>query len=440
MRQKTTQLIKKFKLTFFTLIALWATGANIAWATSAPPQPSLAPMLEEAVPAVVHIATVRHRPEGPGEGPAGGQGSGVIVDAQKGLVLTNWHVLNGADEVLVMLHDKRTFPAKILGGDPPTDVALLQIPAESLKAMPLGNSDKLNVGDYVLAIGNPFGLSQTVTSGIVSALGRSELGIEGYEDFIQTDASINPGNSGGALINLKGELVGINTAILGPNGTNVGLGFAIPISMAENIMQQLLTYGEVKRGLLGIAAQPLTPELAEALSVKGKQGALIAHVIPDSPAELAGVRPGDVVVALNDREIVSANELRNRLSLAGIETDVRLKLLRAGKPETLTIRVEDPREYRSRLARIHPALTGLELRPFEDVLPNHGKVKGLQIISLHDGAPAARFGLRPLDIITDVNQESVTSIEELSNVINKNSAAGLFRVVRGPSATFVVMK
>ena len=279
--------------------------------------PSLAPLIERVTPAVVNVSVrgavaakrnrlpddPRFRPffDTPPPTPREFQavGSGVIVDAEAGYVLTNSHVIANAEEIGVTLRDGRHFEAKRIGSDPESDVAVIQIPAEGLIALPRGDSDALRVGDYVVAIGNPFGLQNTVTAGIVSAKGRAGLGIEGYEDFIQTDASINPGNSGGALITLAGELVGINTAIIGPGGGNVGIGFAIPINMAESLMAQLIAHGEIRRGVIGIRIQDMTPDLAEAFGVESASGAVIANVVSDSPAEVAGLTSGDIIVAVN---------------------------------------------------------------------------------------------------------------------------------------------
>jgi len=266
-------------------------------------------------------------------------GSGVIVDAAKGYVLTNGHVAEHATRIEVTTKDNRHFKAKLLGRDPDTDIAVLQISDGNLTSVPIGDSDHLQVGDFVLAIGNPFGLGQTVTSGIISALGRSP-GIEGYEDFIQTDASINPGNSGGPLVDLQGRVVGINTAILAPSGGNIGIGFAVPINMARQVMDQLVQYGEIKRGRIGVAIQDLTPDLAQALGTRHTQGAVIARVEPGSPAERAGLRTNDLVVAINGAPMRSGTELRNRVGLSRIGDAVELTVERGGSERNLTVRIE----------------------------------------------------------------------------------------------------
>jgi serine protease Do/serine protease DegQ len=319
--------------------------------------PTLAPVLKEAMPGVVNIAVrgtipVKDNPlygdpffrryfdlpERPPEREFQSAGSGVIVDAERGYVLTNNHVIAQADQVTVGLHDGRRLKAELVGTDPEVDIALLKVPAEDLVAVPLGDADKLEVGDFVVAIGNPFGLGQTVTSGIVSALGRSGLGIEGYEDFIQTDAAINPGNSGGALIDLRGRLIGINTAIVGPSGGNVGIGFAIPVNMAREIMEQIVAYGTVRRGQLGVVVQDLTPELAEAFRLDVSRGAVIADVAPGSSAERSGLARGDVIVAVDGASIRDAGHLRNRIGLLRLGERVDLTVIREGERLSVTAR------------------------------------------------------------------------------------------------------
>jgi len=321
--------------------------------------PSLAPMLERITPGVVNIAVrgkVREQNpllqdpffrrffdlpnQRPQERETQATGSGVIVDAANGYVLTNGHVVENATRIEVTTKDNRRYTAKLIGRDPDTDVAVLQIPVNGLVAVPMGDSDRLQVGDFVLAIGNPFGLGQTVTSGIVSALGRSGLGIEGYEDFIQTDASINPGNSGGPLVNLNGECVGINTAILAPGGGNIGIGFAVPINMARRVMDQLVRHGEVKRGRIGVAIQDLTPDLADAMKTTHTTGAVIARVDPGSPAERAGLRTNDLVVAANGVPIRSGTQLRNVIGLTSIGSDVALTIDRRGSESQVAVSVE----------------------------------------------------------------------------------------------------
>jgi Do/DeqQ family serine protease len=324
------------------------------------PVPSLAPMLARVTPGVVNIAVRgKVRAENPllqdpffrrffnlpqrqqtEERETQATGSGVIVDAAQGYVLTNGHVVDNATRIEVTTKDNRRFTAKLVGRDTETDIALLQIPSQNLVAVPIGDSDRLQVGDFVLAVGNPFGLGQTVTSGIVSALGRSGLGIEGYEDFIQTDASINPGNSGGPLVNLQGQVVGINTAILAPGGGNIGIGFAVPINMARRVMDEIVRYGEVKRGRIGVAIQDLTPELAQAMNTKQTNGAVIARVESGSAAEQAGLHSGDLVLAVNGTAVRSGTQLRNMIGLSRIGDQVTLTVDRRGSEYSIPVRIE----------------------------------------------------------------------------------------------------
>ena len=320
------------------------------------PLHSIAPVVSRVTPGVVGIA-VRGRVrednpllqdpmfrrffnmQQPIERETQATGSGVIVDAAQGYVLTNSHVVENASSIEVTTKDNRRLKARLVGRDPETDIAVLQVPSGNLTAVPMGDSDRLQVGDFVLAVGNPFGLGQTVTSGIISALGRSP-GIEGYEDFIQTDASINPGNSGGPLVDLQGRIVGINTAIVAPSGGNVGIGFAVPIGMARQVMDQLTRYGEIKRGRIGVAIQDLTPDIAQALGTKYTQGAVIARVEPGSPAERAGLRTNDLVIAVNGSPMRSGTELRNRVGLSRIGDEVELTVDRRGSERTMAIRIE----------------------------------------------------------------------------------------------------
>ncbi len=434
------------------------TQAALPAAVDGQPLPTLAPMLERATPAVVNIATqsrvalrrnpllddpfFRHFfniPDQPRERRAQSVGSGVVVDARRGFVITNHHVVDGADTITVTLNDGRRLEAKVIGSDPESDVAVIQVPSENLTALPLADSDRLRVGDFVVAIGNPFGLGQTVTSGIISALGRTGLGIQGYEDFIQTDASINPGNSGGALVNLRGELIGINTAIIAPGGGNVGIGFAIPSNMVSRLMEQIVAHGTVRRGQLGVSVQDLTPELASAFNIPMQQGAVIAQVMPRSTAARAGLREGDIVLRVNGRPIRDGSALRNAIGLLEVGASVRLDILREGKPLTINARVGEYAPATAEGDAINPRLAGAS---FEDIGPGSplaGRVQGVRIAQVESGSPAARAGLRPNDVITAVNHRAISSTAEL-----RRAAAGrdalLLNITRGRAELNLVLR
>jgi len=422
--------------------------------------PTLAPLVENVSPAVVNIST-----KGTSEVPrpplfddpffkrffgdripqeqreTQAVGSGVIVDAKQGYLLTNHHVIDKADEVMVTLKDRRQLKAKVVGSDPDTDVAVLKVDPVDLKAVPLADSTEVAVGDYVVAIGNPFGLGQTVTAGIVSALGRSGLGIEGYEDFIQTDASINPGNSGGALINLKGELVGINTAIIAPGGGNIGIGFAIPINMARQVMDQLITHGEVQRGRIGVQIQDLTPELAEAFKVDVKSGAVVSQVTAGSPAEKAGVKAGDVIVKVNGEPIDNSADLRNTIGLMRIGEKVAVSLIRDGKTIDLEMVVGEIKEASAEaVGKAVPKLEGATFSAIPESSPLYGKVDGIIVASVEPGSPAARAGLAKDDVITSVNRKPVKTPDEFMKAATEGSGPLLLNVRRGDNAIFILIR
>ena len=420
--------------------------------------PSLAPMLDKTVPAVVNVfsrskVAVQQNPlmadpffrrffnvpDQPQEQIAQSRGSGVIVDAQKGYILTNNHVVDHAFEISINLNDGRTLPAKLIGTDPETDIAVLQVQAEKLTALPMINSDSLRVGDFVVAVGNPFGLGQTVTSGIVSALGRSGLGIEGYEDFIQTDASINPGNSGGALVNLRGELVGINTAILSKSGGNVGIGFAIPVNMAKEVMAQLIQHGEVRRGALGAQAQDLTPELASAFDLKEQKGAVVTQVTEASPAAKAGLKAGDIITAVNGRPVHDSADVRNIIGMLRIGQKVDMTIQRDGKPKSIVALIEEPRAVSLQGDKLNPRLAGATLGDIIEGMPIYGKVKGVAVLEVEMGSAAFRAGLRKGDIILQANHKPVTSMAELRGAIDKNSAV-LLNIQRKDGALFILIQ
>jgi len=421
--------------------------------------PSLAPMLERVTPAVVNIATegrVKLRqnplfedpffkrffnvPDQPIERKTQSLGSGVIVDAKRGLVLTNNHVIANAVQITVTLRDGRHLEAEIVGTDPETDIAVIKVPVGNLTDLNTADSDKLRVGDFVVAIGNPFGLGQTVTSGIISALSRSGLGIEGYEDFIQTDASINPGNSGGALVNLRGELVGINTAIFSQSGGNIGIGFAIPINLALQITEQLLDSGEVKRGFLGVVAQDLTPDLAEAFGLGSQRGAVIAEVMADSPASKAGMMPGDIVISIDGRPIKNASEVRNRIGLLPVGEMMKFDVLRNGKRKTLTVTITEGKEGARPPEAVNERLEGVSVSNIDEDSPYFGKVGGIAVVNVQRGSIAWRNGLRRGDIITSVNNVAVKNLDEFLNEVNRKEGALLLRILRGNTAAFLVIK
>jgi len=430
------------------LAAAVAAHAALPIGDGRTPVPTLAPMLADVTPAVVNISTVSRQamqtnpllrdpffrrffdiPDRP-QRQERSAGSGVIVDARNGYVLTNHHVIRDASEILVTLKDRRTLKAQRIGSDPGTDIAVLRVEPQALAALRIGDSDQLAVGDFVLAIGNPFGLGQTVTSGIVSALGRTGLNIEGYEDFIQTDAAINPGNSGGALVNLRGELIGINTAIIGPAGGNVGIGFAVPANIARAVMDQIVRFGEVRRGRLGIDSQELTPELARSLSVAVTEGALITGVEQGSPAERAGLRRGDVVVAANGRPVRGSADLRVKVGLVPAGEEVELRVLREGRQQTLRARVAQP-QVASVDGQAVPELAGAAVANIERGMPMHGRIEGALVAQVEPNSPAWMQGLRPGDIIYGVNRRRVRNVGELMGALKAVEGQLALLLVRG---------
>jgi Do/DeqQ family serine protease len=446
------------------LLAIVLVGSTLTASASLPISalegeiPSLAPMLEKALPGVVNISTtgtVRIRenpllqdpffrrffdlPPQQRERRRQSLGSGVVIDASQGLVVTNAHVIDKADEIKVTLHDGREFEAELVGTDPESDVAVVRIDADDLTEIPVGDSSQLRVGDFVVAIGNPFGLNQTVTSGIVSALGRSGLGIEGYEDFIQTDASINPGNSGGALINLNGELVGINTAILAPSGGNVGIGFSIPVNMVQQLTEQLVEHGKVERGRLGVYIQDLTPTLAQAFDIDATQGAVVAQVIPDSPAEEAGVREGDVVTAIDGKPVKGAADLRNEVGLLRPGRTVALTVLRNGGQLEIDVMITAQEAQVIEGASLHPALTGAVFEAVPEELARRGLEHGAYIKSVEEGSPAWRNELRSEDVITTVNRRRFANLDEFRQLVS-GSTELLFSIQRGQRAFFLAIR
>ena len=428
--------------------------AALPLATEGQSLPSLAPMLKRVTPGVVNISTktkiveaehplmrdpvFRHFfgvPNLPSQRESSSLGSGVIVDAARGLILTNNHVVDKADEIAVTLTDGRRLKAKLVGADKESDVAVIKVSPDRLTEVPIANSDRLEVGDFVVAVGNPFGLGQTVTSGIVSALGRSGLGIEGYEDFIQTDASINPGNSGGALVDLEGHLIGINTAILAPSGGNVGIGFAIPVNMAMSIMGTLVEHGKVRRGLLGVSVQDLNPELAEAFKISQAQGAVITGIQPGSPAERASLEAGDVVLEVNGRKVRNAQDVRNMVGLAQIGEEVALQVVHKGVKVSRTAEVEEPKISILEGAQLHPKLAGVIFRDLNEA----GRPEGVIIDKMSTGSYAFRAGLRPGDVITLANRQPAQTLAEFQKAI-KGARELMLNASRGEQDFIVVLR
>jgi Do/DeqQ family serine protease len=434
-------------------LAAVASGGPLYAALPAPldaaPMPSLAPMVKRVSPSVVNIATRGTIKEQPGHNPLmddpffrrffdappdskprerqfQSAGSGVIVDAKNGYIITNHHVVENASEITITLLDDRTFTAKVIGTDEGADIAVLQAKQPNLVAMPLGDSSKLEVGDYVVAIGNPFGLQHTVTAGIVSALGRSGINPEagGYEDFIQTDASINPGNSGGALVNLRGELVGINAAILSRTGGNIGIGFAIPVNMVRGVMDQLIKYGQVKRGILGVQLYSVTPDIAKEFGLTETTGALVAGVAQGSAAERAGIKTGDIITSLNGATMKGSGELRNAIGMLHVGDKVELGLLREGKPRKVSALIAERGEVESAsAAEINRGLDGAELAD----APEGG---GVLVNKVQEASAAAQSGLRANDVIMGVGRTPITNMKSFREAV-KGASVLLLRVRRG---------
>ncbi|QUM90479.1 Do family serine endopeptidase [Moritella sp. 36] len=419
--------------------------------------PSLAPMLKKINPAVVNISTFSTQQDSynpllndpffkrffniPKQNKYQAQpkkrqqsaGSGVIVDAKNGTVMTNYHVIKGADDVQVSLIDGRSFHAKVVGSDPDLDIAILSIKSDNLVEVNISDSRELEVGDFVAAIGNPFGLGQTVTTGVVSALGRSGLGIEGYENFIQTDASINPGNSGGALVNLAGELVGINTAIIAPAGGNIGIGFAIPVNMAKVSMEQILAHGEVKRGEIGIGIQDLTEDLRDVFELRnGQSGVLLTNVIEDSPAYDAGLKSGDVILAVDGDNTKSTAQLRSQIGMKIIGDRVKLTILRDGVQKEIKVKVGKPSSMLASNVISHRLLAGAQ---FE----NNSSGKGVLVNKVLLGSPAAYSGLRPNDIIVGANKRKVYDIESFQKSLKLSDSSMLLQIKRNGVSLFIVL-
>ena len=423
---------------------------------------SLAPMIKRVSPAVVNIATRGTVSEtgpqnplsedpfyrrffntppdlGPRNHAFQSAGSGVIFNAQSGYILTNAHVVENATEITVTLQDGRDVQAEIVGRDVPSDVAVLKVKADGLTQIPFGDSAAMEVGDFVVAIGNPFGLQHTVTSGIISGLSRSGINPDGYEDFIQTDASINPGNSGGALVNLKGELIGINTAILSKSGGNIGIGFAIPINMVKNVTDQLLKFGAVKRGVLGVNIYTLTPDIARSLGLAKVHGALVSEVVGGSAAEKAGVRTGDVITAVNGQSVKSNAELRNVIGLLRVGEKVDIGIVRDGNPQHMTAIIAAIETPPATPAPVQAAAVatphGLDGASMTDAPEGAGAL----VTSIDPGSPAALQGLQENDIIVRVNRDRVTNLEQL-RARTKSTASLVIEVRRGKASLLIPLR
>lgn len=475
--KKTTLAMSALALSLgLALSPLSASAAETgSSAATAQQMPSLAPMLEKVMPSVVSInvegSTTVNTPRmprnfqqffgdnspfcqdgspfqsspfcqgGDGGGNGGGQqqkfmalGSGVIIDAAKGYVVTNNHVVDNATSIKVQLSDGRKLDAKMVGKDPRSDIALIQIQdPKNLTAIKLADSDALRVGDYTVAIGNPFGLGETVTSGIVSALGRSGLNAENYENFIQTDAAINRGNSGGALVNLNGELIGINTALLAPDGGNIGIGFAIPSNMVKNLTAQMVEFGQVKRGELGILGTELNSELAKAMKVDAQRGAFVSQVMPNSSAAKAGIKAGDVITTLNGKPVSSFAALRAEVGSMPVGSKVSLGLLREGKPVTVNLELQQSSQNQVDAGTIFSGIEGADMS-------NKGQDKGVSVDNVKANSPAARIGLKKGDVIIGANQQPVKNIAELRKILDSKPSVLALNIQRGDTSLYLLMQ
>ncbi|BEM51415.1 serine endoprotease DegQ [Serratia marcescens] len=467
-------------LAFSIGMAMGPTTASAAETASSSTQqlPSLAPMLEKVMPSVVSInvegSTTVNTPRmpqqfqqffgedspfcqdgspfqgspmcqggeqpGPDGQPQGTQqkfqalGAGVVIDAAKGYVVTNNHVVDNANKIQVQLSDGRRFYAKVIGKDPRSDIALIQLKDfKNLTAIKMADSDQLRVGDYTVAIGNPYGLGETATSGIVSALGRSGLNIENYENFIQTDAAINRGNSGGALVNLNGELIGINTAILAPDGGNIGIGFAIPSNMVKNLTAQMVEYGQVKRGELGIMGTELNSELAKAMKVDAQRGAFVSQVMPKSSAAKAGIKAGDVIVTMNGKAISSFASFRAEIGTLPVGSKMSLGIIRDGKPVTIDVTLEQSAQTQVASGNIYTGIEGAELSNTQV-----GNVKGVKVDSVKAGSAAARIGLKKGDVILGVNQQPIQNLGELRKILDSKPSVLALNIQRGESQLYLL--
>jgi Do/DeqQ family serine protease len=452
--KKLSVLATSILLSGTIAVASLPAQANLPYSVNGQQMPSLAPMLEKVTPGVVLISVTGTHVEkskvpdafkfffgNPNQNKTPsrerefrGLGSGVIIDADKGYIVTNNHVINEADEIKITLKDGRQIKAKKIGSDASSDIALLQIDAENLIEVKLGDSDNIRVGDFAVAIGSPFGLGQTVTSGIISALGRSGLNAQNYEDFIQTDAAINSGNSGGALINLQGKLVGINTAILGPNGGNVGIGFAIPSNMVDNLVKQIIEYGEVRRGVLGVLGRSVNGEIAKALELESSQGGFIEQVVANSAADDAGIEAGDVITKVNGKMVKTFAEIRGKIGSIGAGKNVALTVIKKdGSEKDYDVTLKKQETAKVEAASIHRMLDGAELE-------NNANGQGIDINSVDEESPAAAIGLQRGDIISGINRTRIKSIGELRSYLNDNKGVFALNVIRGNSTLFLMIR
>jgi len=437
------------------LLALSMHGANAALPSLVDGQslPSLAPLVKKVSPAVVNIAvTGEAGPPSPlcqdpffSQFPQcqnrefRGGGSGVIVDADNGYILTNHHVVENASSIRITLLDNRTLEGEVVGTDPLTDIAVLKVSGNHLQALEIADSSEAQVGDFVVAIGNPFGLQHTVTSGIISALGRSGLNPENYEDFIQTDAAINMGNSGGALINLRGELLGINSAIISNSGGSVGIGFAIPANIARGVMEQLLQFGEVRRGLLGVSIQSIDSDLAENLQLEEARGALVSQVMPDSAADRAGIVAGDVIIAVNGEAVSSAADLRVKIGMQRAGEKVKIEFIRDGEAKTVTAELGQAEGPAIAAAEVHPGLEGARFEALERDHPAYDGTEGLLVTEVEQDSPAYRNGLRSNDIVVRINRQRVRNLDDLRQ-FSTGSASLQLQIRRGSSSIVLAVR
>ncbi len=450
--KKVSILISEALFSRTVTLASLPAHASLPLTLDGQTMPSLAPMLETVTPAVVLISVKGTRevkqqvPDAfkfffgnPRQKPSRerqfqGLGSGVIIDADEGYIVTNNHVIAGAHEIMITLKDGREIIATKIGTDEQSDIALLQVETKNLQAIKIADSDALRVGDFTVAIGSPFGLGQTVTSGIVSALGRSGLNIEDYEDFIQTDAAINSGNSGGALINLRGELIGINTAIYGPNGGNVGIGFAIPSNMVQNLINQIIEFGEIRRGVLGVSGRSVTSDIAKAMELNTSQGGFIEQVSPGSAAEEAGIKAGDVITKVNGKKVKTFAELRGKIGSIGAGKNVKLTIVRRdGKDKVVTVKLKRNQSENISAVNIHRMLEGAELK-------NNTEDDGVDIINVAKGSPAQQIGLKTGDIISGINRQRIDNLAELRNALKEQKGVFALNIIRGNHNLYLMIR